>query len=114
LPSTAASSAERSSGLGQQGHAQRAISSADGRSRARTGDLERARELQHDGVAAWREAGADFRFRTALHGLGDIELDAGCLADARSAYEEALRIARAEGAVRVMCSASAARGRCGR
>ena len=69
----------------------------------RRGDFARSRELLNQALAKRREAGAQFGLGTALHSLGDLELDAGRIDDARAAYLEGLRIAWRVEALRVVC-----------
>jgi hypothetical protein len=57
----------------------------------------------HAALAKWRERRAEHGLAAALHSLGDLELEAGRLADASAAYAEGLRVAREIDAPRIVC-----------
>jgi predicted ATPase len=70
---------------------------------AETGDSDLARRQLRESAERSLDAGEEFNTATTLHSLGDLELTEGSFDAAAAAYAQALEVAWATGAHRVVC-----------
>jgi tetratricopeptide (TPR) repeat protein len=88
--------------LGNEGGLRRVLH-VQGQQAVDVGDLERGRRLMRESAELAQRHGDIFSEASSLHSLGDIELEAGAVDAAESAYAEGLRIAWDAGLDRLIC-----------
>jgi predicted ATPase len=88
--------------LGNEGGLRRVLH-VQGQQAVDVGDLERGRRLMRESAELSQRHGDIFSEASSLHSLGDIELEAGAVDAAESAYAEGLRIAWDAGLDRLIC-----------